>query len=194
MRRRVVQTVDWATVEVATERFVLRPWRESDLGVLAEAATDPCITSITTVPATYTAEAGYAFLRRMVELSAGGVTVPRAIADRVTGSVVGHISLRLRDLDLGRVGLGYWVLPSARGRGVAREAVTGLSNWAFDQLGSRRVELCIEPWNEPSKRVALSAGFVQEGLLRNWQVVGGRRSDAEMFSRVRPLASGPDDD
>lgn len=189
-----MQAVDLATVEVATERFVLRPWRENDLGALAEAATDPCITSITTVPVTYTTEAGRAFLHRMTELSAGGVTVPRAIADRVTGTVVGHVSLRLRDLDLGRVGLGYWVLPSARGRGVAREAVTGLSDWAFDRLASWRVELCVEPWNEPSKRVALSAGFVREGLLRNWQVMGGRQSDVEMFSRVRPLASEPDDD
>ncbi|MCG8923220.1 GNAT family N-acetyltransferase [Lentzea sp. CC55] len=178
-----------ATVEVATERFELRPWRESDLGVLAEAATDSCITSITTVPATYTTEAGHGFLHRMTELPADGITVPRAIADRVTDTVVGHISLRLRDLDLGRVGLGCWVLPSARGRGVAREAVTALSHWAFDRLGSRR----IEPWNEPSKQVALSAGFVREGLLRNWQAVGGRWSDVEMFSRVRPLASGPDD-
>lgn len=185
-----MQAVDWATVEVATERFVLRPWRESDLDVLAEAATDPYITSITTVPATYTTEAGHAFLRRMTELSTGGVTVPRAIADRVTGTVVGHISLRLRDLDLGRVGLGYWVLPSARGRGVAREAVAGLTDWALNQLGSWRVELCVEPWNEPSKRVALSAGFVREGLLRSWQVMGGRRSDVEMFSRTRPLPPG----
>ncbi len=189
----MLQTVDLATVEVATDRFKLRPWRESDLSVLAEAATDPCITSITTVPTTCTTEAGHGFLRRMTELSADGITVPRAIADRVTDTVVGHVSLRLRDLDLGRVGLGYWVLPSARGRGVAREAVTRLADWAFDQLGSWRVELCVEPWNEPSKQVALSAGFVREGLLRNWQAVGGRRSDVEMFSRVRPLASGSDD-
>ncbi|MCE6998583.1 GNAT family N-acetyltransferase [Saccharothrix sp. S26] len=71
--------------------------------------------------------------------------------------------------------------------------MAGLADWAFDQLGSWRVELCIEPWNEPSKQVALSAGFVREGLLRNWQAVAGRRSDVEMFSRVRPLASGSDD-
>lgn len=112
-----MQTVNLATVEVATDRFKLRPWRESDLSVLAEAATDPYITSITTVRATSTTEAGHGFLRRMTELSADGITVPRAIADRVTDSVVRHISLRLRDLDLGRVGLGYWVLPSRAAEG-----------------------------------------------------------------------------
>jgi ribosomal-protein-alanine N-acetyltransferase len=189
-----LQGVDLATVEVTTERFVLRPWRETDLDVLAQAATDPYITSITTVPATYTPEAGQAFLRRMTELSTGGVTVPRAVADRATGTVVGHISLRLRDLDLGRVGLGYWVLPAARGRGVAREAVAGLADWALHHLGAWRVELCVEPWNEPSKRVALAAGFVREGLLHSRQVMGGRRSDVEMFARTRPPAPGPDDD
>ncbi|SDP41474.1 hypothetical protein [Lentzea jiangxiensis] len=33
-----MQAVDLAHLEVTTERFVLRPWRENDLGVLAEAA------------------------------------------------------------------------------------------------------------------------------------------------------------
>jgi [ribosomal protein S5]-alanine N-acetyltransferase len=174
-----------AGLEVPTERLVLRPWRQGDLGVLAQAAPDPYIASITSVPEPYTVEAGQAFLRRMTELSAGGVTVPRAVEERATGTVVGHVSLRLRDLDLGRAGLGYWMLPPARGRGLAREAVAGLTEWAFDRLGVWRAELCIEPWNEASKRVALGAGYEREGLLRSYQVMGGRRCDVEMFARVR---------
>ncbi|MCA2213515.1 GNAT family N-acetyltransferase [Jidongwangia harbinensis] len=179
---------DLTTVAVYTERFVLRPWRADDLGELAEAAADRYITSITSVPAPFSTEGGHAFLRRMTELAAGGVAVPRAIADRATGVVVGHVSLRLRDLDLGRIGLGYWILPAARGRGAAAEAVSGFTGWAFDRLGAERAELCVEPWNEPSKRVALRAGFVREGLLRSFQVMGGQRCDVEMFARIRPPA------
>jgi RimJ/RimL family protein N-acetyltransferase len=179
--------LELTTVEVPTERFVLRPWRDSDLGELAQASSDRYITSITSVPAPYTTEAGHAFLRRMTELAAGGVVVPRAIAERTTGAVVGHISLRLRDLDLGRIGLGYWVLPAARGRGAAGEAVSGFTDWAFARLGAQRAELCVEPWNEPSKRVALRAGFVREGLLRSFQAMGGQRCDVEMFARIYEL-------
>jgi ribosomal-protein-alanine N-acetyltransferase len=146
-----------ADLEVPTERLVLRPWRRDDLGVLAQAATDPYIASITSVPVPYTVKAGQAFLARMAELSAGGATVPRAVEEKATGTVVGHVSLRLRDLDLGRAALGYWMLPSARGRGLAREAVAGLTEWAFERLGVWRAELCIEPWNEASKRVAVGA-------------------------------------
>jgi RimJ/RimL family protein N-acetyltransferase len=87
------------------------------------------------------------------------------------------------------------MLPPARGRGFAREAVAGFTEWAFERLDAWRAELCIEPWNEASKRVALATGFAREGLLRSYQTNGGRRCDVEMYARIRTPGSesGPAD-
>lgn len=45
-----------------------------------------------------------------------------------------------------------------------------------------RLELYVEPWNEASWRTAEKAGFRREGLLRQYQEVGGERRDMFMYS------------
>ena len=65
-----MQSMDLANVKVTTDRFMLRPWQEGDLDVLAQAGIDPYLTSITTVPATYTTDAGYAHERSPTGLPA----------------------------------------------------------------------------------------------------------------------------
>jgi len=54
------------------------------------------------------------------------------------------------------------------------------------------VEAWVEPCNAASLRVLTRAGFVREGVLRSFLHVGGRRSDAVVYSRVADdLRGGP---
>lgn len=64
------------------------------------------------------------------------------------------------------------------------EALRQLTEWAFDELGSLRVQLQISSDNEGSKRVAERAGFVCEGILRSVHFKQGRRDDMEVWSRL----------
>lgn len=80
--------------------------------------------------------------------------------------------------------LGYVVAEHARGRGVAREALSQLTDWAFAELGSERLELLISVENVPSKRVAARCGYQLEGVLRSRHVKQGRREDTELWSRL----------
>ena len=82
------------------------------------------------------------------------------------------------------VELGYVVAPSARGRGVATEALRLLTEWALTDLKALRVELWIDVLNEASKRVAEHCGYVREGVLRSVYFKQGRRHDFEIWSRL----------
>jgi RimJ/RimL family protein N-acetyltransferase len=82
------------------------------------------------------------------------------------------------------VELGYVVAPSARGRGVATEALRLLTAWSFEELDALRVELWIDVENEPSKRVADRCGYVKEGVLRSIHFKQGQRHDFEIWSRL----------
>ena len=62
--------------------------------------------------------------------------------------------------------IGYWVVPDARGRGVATRAVTLLRDWAHDELRLDRMAMQIHPDNVVSCRVAEKAGFVDTGERR----------------------------
>jgi RimJ/RimL family protein N-acetyltransferase len=55
--------------------------------------------------------------------------------------------------------VGYWLLPSARGRGVATSAVRLISRWAIEELGTVHLQLHTAPDNDRSQRLAERSGF-----------------------------------
>lgn len=81
--------------------------------------------------------------------------------------------------------LGYWVRTSATGRGVAREAVRQLAEFAFRNTDLVRLEVVCAVGNVRSQRVAEAAGAVREGVLRSRLLLRGEPVDAVMFSLVR---------
>lgn len=168
----------------AGDSFVLRPWEFSDLPLVQEASSDEYIPLITTVPSTYSQEAGEAFVRRQWERASTGSGYPFVIVRVQDGQPVGAIGLWLRDLNEGRASLGYWVARSARGQGVAAAALRAVAAWGLGDLKIPRLQLCLEPWNAASARTAESVGFQREGLLRSWQMVGAERRDMIMYSAL----------
>lgn len=163
--------------------IVLRAFRESDVDVVREAAADPFVPLITTVPTTASNEELLAYIHRQQDRLAEGVGYSFAIAT-AEDQAVGQIGLWLRDLEFGRAVVGYWVAPSARRRGCATQALTCLGDWGMSLPGVVRLELYVEPWNEGSWRAAERAGFQREGLLRQWQPVGAEQRDMFMYSRI----------
>jgi RimJ/RimL family protein N-acetyltransferase len=80
--------------------------------------------------------------------------------------------------------LGYAVVPAARGQGVARQALSLLTNWAIDELGVLRVELMINVENDASKVVAQRCGYALEGVMRSVHLRAELRGDVELWSRL----------
>ncbi|ROV66861.1 N-acetyltransferase [Streptomyces globisporus] len=171
--------------------FVLRPWEMSDLPLVREASLDPYIPLITTIPAPYSEAAAEAFVRRQWERAATGAGYPFAIVRSRDRRPVGAIGLWLRELPEGRASLGYWLTDTARGQGVARAALRTVTGWALRDLGVPRLQLCIEPWNTASARIAEDIGFRREGLLRGWQQVGDERRDMAVYALLK--SDGPVD-
>jgi len=164
----------------------LRPWREDDLDCIAQAASDPRIPTGTTVPAVFTREAGLAFVRRQHRRVEAGEGVSLAIAE--DERAVGLLWLGVRPQP-SVVGLGYWVIPEARGRGIGTRAARLAAGWALAAAGFARVEAWVAPENVPSQRLLTSAGFTREGRLRSFLDAG--RTDALVFSRVASDDSPP---
>ncbi|QYG93117.1 GNAT family N-acetyltransferase [Iamia sp. SCSIO 61187] len=80
------------------------------------------------------------------------------------GAVAVRVTLYLR-LAAGQGEVTYWVLPSARGRGVAARAVRAVTDWAHG-AGFQRLEIRHSVENPGSCRVAERAGYPAEGTLR----------------------------
>jgi ribosomal-protein-alanine N-acetyltransferase len=103
-----------------------------------------------------------------------------AICER-DGECVGLVWVNVRGADH-TIGLvGYWLLPSARGRGLATRAVRLVAGWAVRDLGLTNLRLTTEPENERSRRVAERSGFRQTGVLRQHATIDGRLIDQVVY-------------
>lgn len=86
--------------------------------------------------------------------------------------------------------MGYSIVPSARGRGLASDALRALTDFGWHIPGLDRIVLYVEPWNVASIRTAERAGYVREILLRDHEIAGARR-DVLRFAAVRGTWPAP---
>ena len=84
-----------------------------------------------------------------------------------TGTLVGGSGLHRIDWAVPKFEIGYWCRTRFTGKGYVTEAVRGISAFALEALGARRLEIRCDSRNLPSARVAERAGFRLEGELRN---------------------------
>jgi ribosomal-protein-alanine N-acetyltransferase len=160
---------------------MLRCWSERDLGCVEQAAHDPQIPEGTTVPESFSVAEGLGWIERQWGRADNGEGLSLAIADVPSDTAVGAVVLLFR-AQPGTVGIGYWVVPRARGHRLASRAVALASRWALKDAGIARVEALVEPKNVASKRVLESVGFRYEGRLRSYLVYNRRRADALIYS------------
>ena len=78
---------------------------------------------------------------------------------------------------------GYWLAPSARGRGRATRAVVLMTEWLFE-IGAARAFLTVVAGNEDSAAVARRAGYIYEGTMRDHSVWQGQRQDVLWFGAL----------
>lgn len=162
----------------------LRPWRHRDIPAIVGACRDPEIGRWTSVPIDYSEENARAWLATHREMLLRGKGAALAITEAGSGEVVGSVGVSTYDWTHSVAEIGYWVGPQARRRGVATRAVRLICAWAFEHLGMARIELCIQPGNIASQRVAEKASFAPEGILRSRRDLKGRRVDLMLFSLV----------
>jgi RimJ/RimL family protein N-acetyltransferase len=160
----------------------LRPWETTDAAVFLTAYRDPAIRHWHTRQPQSEDQ-----VREWFDQYRRDWTAETGAHWAVTcgGDVLGRLAMRGWNLDDGVAGCAYWVLPAARGAGVASRALTALSGWALGEAGFHRLELGHSTRNERSCRVAIKSGFVLEGTKRSDAVHSDGRHDMHLHARIR---------
>jgi ribosomal-protein-alanine N-acetyltransferase len=167
----------------------LRPWRASDVALVAEACADHEIQRRIPVPTPYTVADAEMFIGRNTDGYAhgeqGAFAIDEVASDRLVGSITRHPP------DGHRAAIGYWLAAWGRGHGHMARALRLLSDWSFETTDLVRLELFTDLDNLPSQRTAEHAGFEREGVLRAWFDMRGTPVDVVMFSRIQPGRTEP---
>lgn len=162
----------------------LRQWTIDDADALLGAFGDPAIRQYATTVVDTMADAA-----RFVEIRAtawaDGTGVSWAVTEGTAGSVLGHVGVHVVERWLGYAAIGYWLLPRARGRGIATQAVRAGTTAAFTHLDLHRIELAHAVENAASCAVAERCGYPSEGTLRDaMRYVGDRWSTEHLHARL----------
>ena len=82
--------------------------------------------------------------------------------------------------------IGYWVDKSVSGRGIMTRAVKMVERVAFESGEINRVQIWVDELNMGSRRVVEKAGYVFEGILRQFDKMGGGASgDIRSYSKLK---------
>lgn len=170
-------------------RVTLRTWSAIDLPTVREAAADPFLRSMTSLPAVDDDAEYEAFIDRQNHRLASGEGWALAICVDPDAPALGHIGIWTSAARKGQIELGYWIIPSARRRGLMQDALRAATDWAFANVDIHRASLFIEPENGASARTAEAAGYEREVLLAQWQTVGGEPRDMYCYRRLLDVMS-----
>jgi len=157
--------------------IVLRRWSLDDVPAVVAASADPYIPQVTTVPEDATELAARAYVERQWDRASSGLGYSFVIC--APSAAIGQIGLWPRD---GAASIGYWLIPAARGRGLAARALRVLVDWA-SSAGYPELELFAEPWNEASLATARRCGFAERGTVRAHHQAGTESRDAIRMTR-----------
>jgi [ribosomal protein S5]-alanine N-acetyltransferase len=147
----------WPTPAPAHGAVVLREFLDADAEMGRELSTDPYVPLVSTLPPSATEEQARA--SGSIGTAETGKGFSFAVADAGNGTGLGQIGLWLDELHHGRASAGYFIAPSARGRGLAAQALIALTTFAWTIPGLHRMQLFIEPWNTASLRTAERVGY-----------------------------------
>jgi RimJ/RimL family protein N-acetyltransferase len=100
--------------------------------------------------------------------------------------VLGTCTLFHLDLVHRRAEIGYALAQRFWGKGLARDAVTAVIDFAFGELDLHRMEADVDPRNTRSLKLLEQLGFQKEGCLRERYMVNGEIQDALLLGLLRP--------
>ncbi len=104
-----------------------------------------------------------------------------------TDTLIGSSGLHRIDWSVPKFEIGYWIHPDFEGQGYVTEAVLAITEFAFETLEAKRVEIRCDARNVRSAAVAERAGYTLEGTLRHEardHLTNGLR-DTLVFALVR---------
>lgn len=178
-----IETIAQVLPAIPAERFVLRPLRRSDAGLIQLYASDARVANMTTtIPHPYPPGAAEAFVERT--LADGSHTrAVWALDGSAEGSseLLGLVSLARLDRDQAEIG--YWVAPALWNAGYASEAVNAIV--AANPLGSKALFAAVFQDNPGSARVLTNAGFEYVGDAEAHSVARG--ANVPTWTYIRKL-------
>ena len=174
-------------VQMTLKLCEVRSWRAADAEPLARHANNRNIwmNLRDAFPYPYSARDAREFIK-----STRARTPETLFAIAVDGEAVGGVGFVLHhDVERVSAEIGYWLAEPFWGRGIATDALCGVTDYAITTHALTRIYAVPFAWNAGSCRVLEKAGYVLEATLRRSAIKDGVITDQKQYAFVVPEAA-----
>ncbi|PKF60789.1 GNAT family N-acetyltransferase [Psychromonas sp. psych-6C06] len=153
-------------IKITTQRLILRPFQQDDLSALHRLFSCPEVMRFS-LNGPYSEEKTYALMNQCIEKSQQNQASLLAVIDKKNRQLIGSCGFFAQTIQGNdELELGYRLIKSEWGKGLATEAATAMKNYAFSEMRLTRLISIIEKDNLASLRVAEKNGFKLEKVMR----------------------------
>ena len=173
------------TTPLANATIVIRPFQPADADEFVRAAhesIDTVGTWMSWCSRSFTRDSALEWFAICDQDRAAGRAFDMGLFCAATGQLLGGAGINQLAAHHRYGNIGYWVRQSRQGQGIARQAVTLLRDFGFQQLGLFRLEIVMGVNNAASEAVAIAAGATFECRARNRIFLHNRPLDAHVYS------------
>ena len=160
----------------------LRPIADADTDLIVKWRNTPSVVQNFIFRQTFTPEMHRSWLAAKV---ATGQVVQYIIIDKADDKPVG--SVYYRDIDNHNRSAEYGIFigeESARGKGLGTETAKLFTDFGFAELQMHRISLRVLAENTAARRSYEKAGFVQEGVFRDMELLDGQYRNVVFMARL----------
>jgi RimJ/RimL family protein N-acetyltransferase len=164
---------------------IVRPWADGDAESLHHHANNRRVSMHLRdrFPYPYELEHAKTFLAWLRQQS-----MPTVWAIEVDGQAAGGIGVELhQDVERVSAEVGYWLGETVWGRGIASDALRGVTDESFKRFDLTRIYALPFADHTASVRVLEKAGYVLEGRLRQSAIKDGKIRDQFLYATYKPL-------
>ncbi len=166
-----------------TERLLIRDIFDEDLDFIFEGLSHPDV--IRYYGVSYrTREAAQAQMEWYKEIETNNTGKWWLITSNKSAIPFGAIGFNYYQQQHNRIEIGFWLLPSFHGKGLLFEALNIVIPMAVTRWNVHRIEALVETENIASKKLLTKAGFICDGLLRDYELKDNRYISLEVFSKL----------
>ncbi|SHK07552.1 ribosomal-protein-alanine N-acetyltransferase [Clostridium amylolyticum] len=171
--------------KLETERLLLRQVVDKDLEQLYEILSDAEVAKFDYFyPVTSKLEA-LKFVERYNEELKENEEITWGIILKESNKLIGICCLGDFDEGARRTEIGYDIAQAQWGNGYATEAIKAVIDYGFNTMNLNRIEATITPGNNASVNVLRKLNFIQEGIVRERDLIKGKLEDGIIMSILK---------
>lgn len=167
-----------------TSRLVLRATELGDAEQIFAMRSSADVMKYIPRPLSTTLDEAIEYINSLNERMTDKECINWSITLKESGQMIGTIGFYRMKLEHYRAEAGYMLLPEYQGKGYVPEALNGILDFGFKQMGLHSVEALIDPENYGSMKVLEKCGFVKEAHFKENEFYNGKFIDTVIYSKL----------